>query len=84
MAGPFFRRGLYAFEAWKASDRTKIVLVVGSIVTLATYQVLSRAATKEGHSLLSSEKPQELRGETTRDVATEKAKLAASADSSMK
>jgi hypothetical protein len=77
MAAAFVRRAVGMLDAWKANESTKILLVVGGVVGLATYQTLSRAATKDGHNMLSSEKPQALRNESTRSLDDEKAKLAA-------
>ena len=72
------RRGLASFAAWQGlSENTKVSLVVGAIIALATYQTLGHSATKSGHHPLSSEKPEALRagaGEA-RSLEAEKAKL---------
>ena len=57
----------------------KVFAVVCAVAALSTYQVMGGARKKAGHDLLSSEKPQALRGETEgRTLAGEKAKQAES------
>lgn len=58
-------------------ERLKVFTVVGAVIAISTYQVMSAVKTKEGHDALSSEKPASLRGEVERDFAVEKAKVIA-------
>ncbi len=65
-----------AFVNWKVPDAVKTLLVVGGISGIATYQVFSSGKKKDGHQLLSSEKPQAMRNEVQeRDLETERIKL---------
>jgi len=64
---------------WRASDRTKLLVVVGGVIALSVGQTMwASRNTKDGHALMSSEKPQALRREAERDLAEERAKLEAS------
>ena len=52
-----------------------VLAVVGSVCAFAAWQVLSKPRAP-GHDTFSSEKPQQLRGETLRNLEQEKARVA--------
>lgn len=70
-------RAWYAFVRWNVPDKVKTGLVVGGFCGLATWQTLkSTSSKKDGHALMSSEKPQAMRKEVQeRDIEAEKARL---------
>jgi hypothetical protein len=55
-------------------ENIKVIGAVILIAGIATYQVLS-SQKRPGHDQFSSEKPESLRGEKKRDLATEKASI---------
>ncbi len=61
-------------------ERLQLIGGVGGIIGLATYQVLSAAPKRPGMDTFSSEKPEQLRNETKRELAVEAAKVATAAE----
>ena len=61
----------------RLSENAKVFLAVSGIVALASLTVMGGTSKKEGHDLVSSEKPAAMRRESERTLEGEKAKLRA-------